>query len=59
MLPDFAQLGEECENPIDFNPDVVMFMPPMDQGDNGDDEEAAGDIGSFMPTPGGWNVEAD
>jgi hypothetical protein len=54
MLPDFAKMGEECENPIDFNPDVNMFVPPMDQGDD-DGEEAAGDIGSFMPTPGGWN----
>lgn len=52
MLPDFAKLGEECENPIDFNPEDIMFMPSMDQGDHGDDEEAAGGIGSFMPTPG-------
>lgn len=36
-----------------------MFMPPMDQGVYGDDEEAAGDIGSFMPTPGGCNVVID
>jgi hypothetical protein len=55
MLPDFAKMGEECDNPIDFNPDVNMFVPPMGQGDHDDGEEAAGDIGSFMPTPGGWN----
>ena len=61
MLPDFTKMGEECENPIDFNPNPedIMFMPPMDQGDYGDDEEATGDIGSFMPTPVAWNVEAD
>lgn len=59
MLPDFAKLGEECENPIDFNPEDIMFMPPMDQNDYGEDEGAVDDIGSFMPTPGGWNVEAD
>ena len=63
MLPDFAKMGEECENPIDFNPNPedIMFMPSMDQGDYGDDdgEEAAGDIGSFMPTPGGCNVVID
>ena len=27
MLPDFAKLSEECENPIDFNPSDVFFMP--------------------------------
>jgi hypothetical protein len=59
MLPDFTKLGEECENPIDFNQEDIMFMPPMEQSDYGDDEESAGDISSFMPTPGGWNIEAD
>lgn len=57
MLPDFAKLGEECENPIDFND--ILSMPPMEQGDFGDGEETEGDFGSFMPTPGGWIVEGD
>ena len=61
MLPDFAKMAEECENPIDFNPNPedIKFMPPMGQGVYGDDKEAAGDIGSFMPTPGGCNVVID
>lgn len=61
MLPDFAKLGEACENPIDFNMDPhAFFMPQSDEGEEGtyvDDETPTNDLGGFMPTAGGWSVE--
>lgn len=60
MLPDFAKLGEECENPIDFNPSDVFFMQPApEDGEEGayEGEDEGNDFGSFVPTAGGWSVE--
>lgn len=61
MLPDFAKLGEACENPIDFNMNPnIFFAPQTDEGAEGEyeeDETPTNDLGGFMPTAGGWSVE--
>ena len=73
MLPDFAKMGEESGNPIDFNPDLSLFLQEPeyeDEGEAGDEETDFGPFtpdvdsasdGGFMPTMGvhksEWNVE--
>ena len=64
MLPDFAKMGEESGNPVDFNPTFAMFMSEPEEGEEGDDFDTAEDDASdcgFMPTSGAfesdWTVE--